>query len=143
MAKAKTLSPDPVYAATFEDGESIRLSFAQPIGKPWDIARCQRMVNLIYAGRVYRAKQRPSKTRRDPYETYKSEVAFKLAFKPPKHAAVIEHHSVGKIAADNIAALPKRKTSALDAFKAEVRNVINNGSDLTAILAQVSDLVAA
>lgn len=54
MAKAKTLQPAPIYTATLEGGNIIRLSFQQPIGKPFDASRAKRLAELMLAGEEFR-----------------------------------------------------------------------------------------
>ena len=52
--KAKTLSPAPIFAAEF-GGDSIRLSFNQPVGKPWAIERAENFARALQAGVMFRA----------------------------------------------------------------------------------------
>jgi hypothetical protein len=42
--KLNSIWPLPVYVATFANGETARLSFGSPLGKPLDFARGRRMV---------------------------------------------------------------------------------------------------
>jgi hypothetical protein len=88
--KVKTLSPAPVYDATYPDMH-IRMSFWQPAKQPIDVMRAASLVRLAYAGAIYR--QRYGVPGPDDYQ---KEIAFKKQFVPPDHTGFVEHPSVGK-----------------------------------------------
>jgi hypothetical protein len=50
MAKVrigKSVWPSPVYVADFHGGEHVRMSFWQPLGKPWRFAAARGMVQQV------------------------------------------------------------------------------------------------
>ena len=59
--KGKSLYPSPVVVAYFADGEAVRMSFRQPVGKPWRFAAMTRMVKQIIGDERARVGWQPSR----------------------------------------------------------------------------------